>query len=137
MTDTSSNADAAGRLAAAGSAAYGDDLPDWVKDGEMPPPEIVAEMTRDYDPEKDATWHRYRFLANGDDYRPVVWPPAGPYWCSGYTTGIEDERAVLIAYLPPDADLTTYWPEAEEVEWTVETGITYTSRFQRPSWWPQ
>jgi hypothetical protein len=29
-------------------------------------------------------WIRYRFHANADDYRPVKFPPPGPYWCSGY-----------------------------------------------------
>lgn len=32
-------------------------------------------------------WERHRFHANEDDYRSVIWPPLGPYWCSGYGDG--------------------------------------------------
>lgn|SRR5690606_5362968 len=80
-------------------------------------------------------WHRYRFLANGDDWRPVLWPPAGPCWCSGYTG--DGERAVVIAYLPEDTPVTHYWPEADEVESEPVDGIKFTSRFPRPDWWPE
>jgi len=76
-------------------------------------------------------WVRYRFSTKEEDYRPVKWPPAGPYWCSGYW----GDNAILIAYLPHGALLQDYWPEVAEVESTEVAEIAYTDRFPRPDWW--
>lgn len=86
-------------------------------------------------------WLRYRFQANGDDWRPVKWPPLGPCWCTGYGYGPEDENgdeteyAIVVAYLPPDGVLTDYWPEAAEVDVEECDSITFTGRFPKPDWW--
>jgi hypothetical protein len=74
---------------------------------------------------------RVRFYANADDYRPVKFPPPGPYWCSGYT----DDSSVMIAYLPKKSDLHEYWPEALVDEWYGQEPIEFTDRFSKPDWW--
>lgn len=76
-------------------------------------------------------WRRYRFHANLDDPRPVKFPPPGPWWCSGQG----DDYAIVIAYLPRNAKLKQFWPEASEVEFTDEDEITFTDRFPKPDWW--
>jgi hypothetical protein len=89
-------------------------------------------------------WHRYRFETRGvDDPRPGIFPPPGPSWITGYASadGVDDgqgvNRAIVVAYLPPDEPLTRYWPDAEAVEWTEEEAITFTSRFPKPDWWAE
>ncbi len=76
-------------------------------------------------------WRRYRFQANLEDYRPVVFPTPGPYWCSG--SG--DEYSIVITYLPTKTNLKKYWPEASDIEFTDEDEIHYTDRFPKPEWW--
>lgn len=76
-------------------------------------------------------WNRHRFKTDADDYRPLEFPPPGPYWV---TAGM-GAPWTLIAYLPPDVDLYKYWPEAKHVDTEEEDKITYTSRFPKPSWW--
>lgn len=77
------------------------------------------------------TWRRYRFSANLDDSRPVKFPPPGPWW----ETGFGDDCATVVAYLPPQTNLREFWPEAANVEFTEESEIVFTSRFQKPKWW--
>ena len=80
-------------------------------------------------------WNRYRFQANLEDPRPIIWPPAGPYWVSG--TG--DDHSTVIAYLPfgnKEDDLRKYWPEAAHITVDERDEITFTDRFPQPSWWP-
>ncbi len=83
-------------------------------------------------------WKRYRFYTESKDYRPVIGPPPGPYWCSGYAMAVPEDlpdKTVLIAYIPEGEDLLKWWPEAEVDDFTEETEITFTSRFPRPDWW--
>ncbi|HEY6797030.1 MAG TPA: hypothetical protein VI248_20345 [Kineosporiaceae bacterium] len=77
------------------------------------------------------SWVRARFHAELDDYRPVRWPPPGPYWCTGYG----EDYSVVVAYLRPGDEVTAWWPEASEVEVKEFDAITFTSRFARPDWW--
>jgi len=82
------------------------------------------------------TWLRYRFSVSieacKDDYRPMTWPPVGPYWCSGFN----DTHFILIAYVQTEEQLMQQWPEAEDLDLTAEkTEIEFTSRFPQPSWW--
>ena len=50
-------------------------------------------------------WKRYRFETRStDDYRPLVFDPRYPWWCTGYG----DESAVIVAYLPSSEDLKKY-----------------------------
>lgn len=84
-------------------------------------------------------WDRVRFKANLEDYRPVKWPPLGPYWCSGES----DTNSIVVAYLPHSTgakntvqQLKEFWPEAEEVELThVNTDLEFSDRFRKPDWW--
>jgi hypothetical protein len=78
-------------------------------------------------------WVRHRFHANADDYRPMTFPPPGPYWCSG--SG--DDYSIVIAYLPRGVKPSSkkLWPEASEIESEDVEGITFTDRFPKPSWW--
>ena len=78
-------------------------------------------------------WLRHRFHANTDDPRPMVFPPPGPCWCSGYAG--DESHSIVVAYLPPDVNLLTYWPEADEISTEQYQHIIYTDRFQRPAWW--
>ncbi len=83
-------------------------------------------------PPTKTSWIRHRFHCSSvNDPRPVIWPPKGPYWVSGEG----DDYAILIAYLPAGVEVTTFWPEATDVDSEECDGITYTSRFAKPSWW--
>jgi hypothetical protein len=79
-----------------------------------------------------SAWTRHRFVSDSEDYRPLVWPPAGPWWCSGWDS---EDRAVIIAYVPSNEDLHTYWPEALNVDSEECEHITYSDRFPKPFWW--
>jgi hypothetical protein len=78
---------------------------------------------------------RARFQANHDDYRPIKWPPPGPYWCSGYAA--DESYAVLIAYVRDEDQLREFWPEASGIETSEANKIEYYDRFPRPDWWPE
>ena len=77
-----------------------------------------------------AKWFRYRFKTRSEDYRPVLWPPPGPYWCSGEG----DDYWILIAWFPAQFQISDYWPEAEDLESTEEGPPIYTDRFPKPDW---
>lgn len=77
-------------------------------------------------------WKRHRFTSNAEDYRPVIFPPPGPWWCSGYDS---EDNAIIIAYLPFSEKLDRFWPEAANDDWTAENKITFTDRFPKPEWW--
>ena len=76
-------------------------------------------------------WLRCRFHANLNDYRPVLWPPPGPYWCSG----VGDDYSIVIAYVRSEEQLMEYWPEASEIDSEERDEITYTDRFPKPKWY--
>lgn len=77
------------------------------------------------------SWQRARFHANPDDYRPVEWPPPGPFWCTGFT----DVAAIVVAYVRELEQIDRFWPEAKWVEATDQESITFTDRFPCPDWW--
>lgn len=77
-------------------------------------------------------WKRYRFYTKSvEDYRPLVFNPAYPWWCSA--TG--DGFVVIVAYLPSDEPLAQYWDDASDVTYTDEETITFSSRFPRPEYY--
>ena len=78
-------------------------------------------------------WVRHRFRTSSDDYRPITFPPPGPYWC---TAGIEPPFT-LVAYLPKGVPLFRYWPEAEDITQEEKSEIVFTSRFPRPGWYDE
>ncbi len=77
-------------------------------------------------------WKWYRFTSDSEDYRPVVFPPPGPFWCTGYNAF---DHAVIVAYLPPDSRLADYWPEAQCIDVEDKEEIVFTDRFEKPEWW--
>lgn len=88
------------------------------------------------------TWLRYRFKSQAEDNRPLVFPPPGPWWESGYGGGwdADDDTAdprftQLIVYLPKGVELKDYWPEAYDLDDVTEHAeITFSSRFPKPDW---
>ena len=75
---------------------------------------------------------RVRFHANLDDWRPIRFPPPGPYWCSG--EGFD--YAIIVAYLETESQITEFWPEATEIDIMDEDApVTFTDRFSKPDWW--
>lgn len=74
---------------------------------------------------------RARFRANEDDWRPVKWPPPGPCWCTGYG----ETYSVVVAFCDSEEQILEYWPEAEDIESTPNSEITFSSRFPKPEWW--
>ena len=79
-------------------------------------------------------WRRYRFKTQSlDDYRPLIFNPKYPWWCSGET----DENATIIAWLPKDEDLLTYWNDASEIEYTEHEEIEFTFRFPKPDYFEE
>lgn len=73
---------------------------------------------------------RCRFMANGEDYRPIKWPVKHPYWCSGYG----DDYSIVISYADDEDYILEHWPEAEDIESTECTEYTFTDRFPKPTW---
>lgn len=76
------------------------------------------------------SWIRARFKTDENDYRPVKWPPPGPFWCTGYGDG----SSIVVAYMKNEKQIEEYWPDAEEVEITQRDEITFTDRFPKPEW---
>lgn len=76
-------------------------------------------------------WVWTRFRADEDDYRPVKFPPPGPYWCSGYGDGY----SIVVAYLRPGDDVKEWWPEASAVDTKDIPEIKFAGRFPKPYWW--
>lgn len=76
-------------------------------------------------------WLRCRFQANEDDFRPVKFPPPGPYWCTGYGDG----HSIVVAYVRTEEQVTEFWPEAKNIDVDERDEITYTDRFPKPEWY--
>jgi hypothetical protein len=76
-------------------------------------------------------WVWTRFRADIDDYRPTVWPPPGPYWCTGWG----EDYSTVVAYLRPGDDITHWWPEASDVDTQERSEIQFADRFPHPAWW--
>lgn len=76
-------------------------------------------------------WRRYRFKTKSiKDYRPLIFNPKYPWWCSGEG----DDYAVIIAYLPKEENLLNYWDDAYEVDFSEEKEIVFTDRFPQPEY---
>ena len=83
------------------------------------------------DAKSDNHWLRCRFQANEEDYRPVTFPPPGPYWCSGYG----NDHAVIVAYVRSEEQITEYWPEATDIDVMSEGPVSFSDRFPKPDWY--
>jgi len=76
-------------------------------------------------------WRRYRFKTYSvDDYRPLIFNPSYPWWCSGFN----DETATIIAYLPVGEELSKYWDDATDIDYTEENEIKFSDRFPKPDY---
>lgn len=78
-------------------------------------------------------WTRHRFTQPTEDYRPVAFPPPGPWWCTGYGPN----GAIIVAYLPSNVRPTRgdLWPEAQDIDSDPSEGPQFSERFPRPEWW--
>lgn len=72
---------------------------------------------------------RARFKTSAD-YRPVHWPPPGPYWCTGYT----DDNAIVVAYAADEDEVLRFWPDATQIDAEPADSYVFTSRFPKPAW---
>lgn len=79
---------------------------------------------------------RYRFKTYSvDDYRPIIFNPKYPWWCSGYGWENNDKGyAIIIAYLPIEENLLKYWDDAFDIEFTEESEIKFSGRFPKPKY---
>ena len=75
---------------------------------------------------------RVRFYAH--DERPVNWPVAYPFWCSGYDGA---NNAIVVSYANNEAYIKVNWPEAFNITSQEVEIIEFTSRFPKPSWYEQ
>lgn len=74
---------------------------------------------------------KYRFQTRSiDDYRPLIFNPKYPWWCSGTS----EDSATIIAYLPESESLATYWDDAFDVDVRTEE-ITFSDRFPKPDYY--
>jgi len=78
----------------------------------------------------DVKWIRHRFYTRSSDYRPILFNPAYPWWCSG----LADEAAIIIAYLPANEPVLKYWPEAESID-SEQRDLFFTDRFPQPDYY--
>lgn len=76
---------------------------------------------------------RARFKAGFEDYRPVNWPPPGPYWCTGYAG--DESHSIVVAYADNEGQIREFWPEAKDIGAQEVTEYTFTGRFPKPDWW--
>lgn len=77
-------------------------------------------------------WKRYRFKTHAvEDYRPLIFNPKYPWWCSGYG----DNCAVIIAYLPESEDLLKYWDDAYDIDFIEKAKIEFSGRFPKPAYY--
>lgn len=65
------------------------------------------------------------------DYRPLKWVIKYPYWCSGES----EDSFVLVAYVDSIEELKELWPEASDIEYSVEDEVSFSSRFPKPDWY--
>ena len=76
---------------------------------------------------------RVRFTTDGNDYRPVKFPPKHPWWCSGYDS---HEEAIIVAYVDSEEQVAEYWPDYDNFD-ILENEVaeyTFTTRFPKPDW---
>lgn len=85
-----------------------------------------------------------RFMVDGEDYRPIRWPPPGPYWCTGHEVRgrmVDGElcdiklKPIIVAYVDNDQQILEFWPGAENIEAEWRDEIVFTDRFAKPEWW--
>lgn len=78
-------------------------------------------------------WLRVRFHVNYPDFRPVLWPPPGPFWRSGIAG--DDSYSIVIAYVRSEDQIKAFWPESEIDSVSEAEDIVFSERFPKPDWW--
>ena len=79
-------------------------------------------------------WARYRFKTkHTGDYRPLIFNPKYPWWC----TGSGEDYAIIVAYLPPTEKLEDYWEDADFVEYDPMDRIIFNERFPKPEYFEE
>lgn len=79
-------------------------------------------------------YKRYRFYTKSvEDYRPLVFNPSYPWWCSGFAG--DESYAVIVAYLPIAEDIYKYWDDAYNIDYEEYDEITFTDRFPKPDYY--
>jgi hypothetical protein len=79
------------------------------------------------------SWIRYRFKTESmPDYRPLVFDPRYPWWCSGEAG--DGSSATIVAWLPVGEPLEKYWDDAIDAEGVEWDEIAFTDRFPRPDY---
>ena len=78
-------------------------------------------------------WKRYRFKTKSvDDYRPIIFNPKYPWWCSGYAG--DESYATIVCYLPRKENLKKYWDDAFDIDFTEEEKVEFSDRFPKPEY---
>lgn len=78
-------------------------------------------------------WKRYRFKTKSiKDFRPLVFNPKYPWWCSG--SAVDESHVTIVAYLPITEDLFKYWDDAFDIDFTEEEKIIFSDRFAKPDY---
>lgn len=80
---------------------------------------------------------RWHLITASDDYRPVKWPPPGPYWCVG---NIDKLGFTIVTLFPEGTAVHDYWPELlgvepDFVQHVQEGEQVFSGRFPCPHWW--
>ena len=76
-------------------------------------------------------WHRYVFKTKAiNDYRPLIFNPKYPWWCSGEGDGY----VTIVAYLPVGENIYKYWDDAYHVHSKKVDKIEFTDRFPKPNY---
>jgi hypothetical protein len=76
-------------------------------------------------------WRRYRFSTGSiDDPRPVIFNARYPWWHTGSGQGFD----TIVAFLPKGEDLYEYWPDAFDINSTLEDKIWFNDRFPKPDY---
>jgi hypothetical protein len=99
--------------------------------GMVEQPEHIKKMFKEANEEhvKSSKWIRWRFETKSlKDYRPVIWNPGYPWWCSGFN----DVTATIIVWLPNGEKVRKYWPDAKSMEAEGFAKIKFWDRFPMP-----
>lgn len=78
-------------------------------------------------------WRRYRFKTKSvSDWRPLIFDKRFPCWCSGYAG--DESYATIVMWLPETEDLSKYYDDAFEIDYTEHESITFSDRFPKPAY---
>ena len=80
-------------------------------------------------------WNRWRFCTRSEDFRPIVFNPSYPWWCSGEGEDEQGGFAVVVAFLPTTEKLETYWDDAFDIDVQEHDAVTFSERFARPKYY--